>query len=278
VTEIIYAEDAGRYHANDGKTLGSTRIRDFMDHGPVWWRLRYIDGAIRGPETSDAMRQGSLLDCMMTEPQDFARRYVAKPEGMSFATKDGKAWRDAQPAGIEIVPAEWIAIAEDCVRAIGAHHTAADMLAHPRRKNQVTLRHALPNGLVLQSRPDFLMLDPDSKTGWYIDLKKTDDLDGFGRKAIDFGYHRQLAICQWLAMRAGYKIDAYLLAAEWQRGSRCRLFRMPEIALDAGWIEVKTVVDEIAQRFADDDWTDDDTGDVADLDIPDWMIRKMGGA
>lgn len=275
MTDIIQSEDIRRYHSAGPRSLGSTRISHFRERGPVWWHLRYVTGEIPAHETSDAMRQGSLLDCMMTEPATFARRYVAKPDGMSFATKDGKEWRSMQPEGIEIVPAEWIRIAEDCCRAVGGHMAAAEMLADARCTKQTTLRHKLDNGITIQSRPDFLMLDNESKTGWYIDLKKTDDIDGFGRKAIDYGYHRQLSLCQFLAAKAGYRIDAYLLAVEWQRGARARLFRMPESALEAGWIECHQTISDIAFRFADNDWSDDNDGEVEDLDIPDWMMRKI---
>lgn len=277
MTDIIHNEPIGPYHGRDAKTLGSTRIGHYREHGPVWWDLRYNQGAVQQPEASEAQRQGSLLDCMMTEADQFPSRYIAKPRNMSFATKEGKAWRAEQPDGVEIVPGEWIEIATDCCRAIGEHQTAADMIGDPRCGRQVSLRHALGNGLTLQSRPDFLLLNGDM-TGWYIDLKKTDDLDAFGRKAIDYGYHRQLALAQWLAARAGYRIDAYLLVAEWQRGSRARLFKMPERCLEIGWLEVKQTVDEIAQRFADNDWADDHDGGVDELEIPGWMMAKMEAA
>jgi hypothetical protein len=148
-------------------------------------------------------------------------------------------------------------------------------MSDPRMKCQVSLINKLPNGLTLQSRPDFLMLDEATKRGWYIDLKKTDDLAGFGRKAIDYGYHRQGAIAQWLAAAAGYRIDFYLLAVEWQRGARARMFQVGDHILDAGWREAKDTIDEIAQRFADDDWTDDHDGSVDGLEVPEWMMRKM---
>ena len=274
MTDIIHNEPISTYHGRDSKTLGSTRISHFREHGPVWWDLNYNQRCLPRTETSDAMRQGSLLDCMLTEAATFESLYIAKPRNMSFATKEGKAWRDAQPDGIEIVPSEWIEIGTDCCKAVGEHKTASEMLGDPRTGRQVTLRHLLPNGLTLQSRPDFLLLNED-KTGWYIDLKKTDDLDAFGRKAIDYGYHRQLALCQWLAARAGYRIDAYLLAVEWQRGSRARLFKMPERCLEIGWQEVKETVDEIADRFKDQDWSDDHDGEVDELEIPGWMLARM---
>ena len=81
-----------------------TRISQFRDRGAPWWHLRYVLGQIPPNDPSEAMRQGSLLDTMMTEPHALERRYVAKPDGMSFANKDGKAWREVgDPAAVEAV-------------------------------------------------------------------------------------------------------------------------------------------------------------------------------
>lgn len=43
---------------------------------------------------------GRLVHCMLLQPELIEAEYVAKPEGMTFASKDGKAWRDAQTATI----------------------------------------------------------------------------------------------------------------------------------------------------------------------------------
>lgn len=44
---------------------------------------------------SDAMAFGTAVHMAVFQPTLYAETYVAKPDGMSFATKDGKAWRDA---------------------------------------------------------------------------------------------------------------------------------------------------------------------------------------
>lgn len=45
---------------------------------------------------TDAMRIGTLAHAMILEGKDLRHLYAIKPAGMSFATKEGKAWRDAQ--------------------------------------------------------------------------------------------------------------------------------------------------------------------------------------
>jgi len=47
-------------------------------------------------EETDAMRIGTLAHAMILEGKDLRDMYAIKPAGMSFATKEGKAWRDAQ--------------------------------------------------------------------------------------------------------------------------------------------------------------------------------------
>jgi len=47
-------------------------------------------------EETDAMRVGTLAHAMILEGKDLRDLYAIKPAGMSFATKDGKAWRDEQ--------------------------------------------------------------------------------------------------------------------------------------------------------------------------------------
>lgn len=47
-------------------------------------------------EESDAMKVGTLAHAMILEGKNLLDMYAIKPAGMSFANKEGKAWRDAQ--------------------------------------------------------------------------------------------------------------------------------------------------------------------------------------
>lgn len=56
-------------------------------------------------EQKPSLRRGSLLHTLVLEPDTLTARYRIKPDGMTFVTKEGKAWRDETPAGVEIVTA-----------------------------------------------------------------------------------------------------------------------------------------------------------------------------
>jgi hypothetical protein len=141
---------------------------------------------------SDALRRGSLLHTMALEPHEFASRYRVKPEGMNFATKDGKAWRDATPAGVEIVT--------------DAEHKAATRQARNLR--------LLPEVAALlgsgEGEVSFFWLDEETgahckgRADWVfrspagvvlLDLKTTEDAtpEAFGRSCARYGYHTQAA-------------------------------------------------------------------------------------
>lgn len=144
-------------------------------------------------EPSDAMRRGTLLHTMALEPHAVAQRYRVKPAAMNFTTKDGKAWRDATPAGVEIVSE--------------AEHRAACVQARNLRQ--------LPELAALlgagEAEVSFFWLDEETgvhckaRADWVfasasggvvlLDLKTTEDAtpEAFGRSCARYGYHRQAA-------------------------------------------------------------------------------------
>lgn len=100
---IYFGLDAAEYHADPA--LGSSGIRDLMISP-----LRYWINSPHNPERqeddgdSDAKDLGAYLHDLLLEGG--TRDYVEKPEGMSFATKEGKAWRDDQAGRVIITHAQ----------------------------------------------------------------------------------------------------------------------------------------------------------------------------
>lgn len=70
---------------------GSSSLRA-MRRGPPA-RVRWEKD--RPSSDTDATILGTAVHSGLLTPHLFADTYVGKPEGMSFATRDGKAWRDA---------------------------------------------------------------------------------------------------------------------------------------------------------------------------------------
>lgn len=98
-SRIDYGQSAAEYHRDPA--WGSSSLKA-MRKGPparVMWERE-------NPHTSDAMALGTALHCMVLTPAIFSQDYAVKPDGMSFATKDGKSWREANTKPFILTHAE----------------------------------------------------------------------------------------------------------------------------------------------------------------------------
>jgi hypothetical protein len=254
------------YHSSAPQWLSKSSILDFKKHGPQWWNMRYLLGIIPKDEPTDAMEQGNALDCMLTEPEGaFYAKYVIKPQGMNFSTKEGKAWKEKNE-GKEIIKGDDYKILLEAVEAVKMNPIWPLI---DSSKKQCTLRRQTNLGFGFQSRPDFIA------GNIYIDLKKTYNLETFGRDAINFGYHYQASLADFCAADDGLRFEKYLLVAcEWDRGSRCRVFEIPQMAIDAARIELVTISQEISDRLKSGNW-EDIQSEPQPLEIPAYLARKL---
>lgn len=261
------------YHASTPRWWSKTSLRNFQSLGPAWTKLAYIDKCLM-QETPGGALQGAALDCLLTEGVDsFGERFVIKPEGMSFATKEGKQWKsDNVGEGMDVLPHDdWLILADaaDAVRRCCEWPEIEKALAqHTCRRDQPAL------GVGLQARPDWM--GPNVGKVW--DLKKTRDLSRFGAQAIDLGYHLQAAIAGWCLAGDGVAIErSYLVAVEWERGARCRVYEIPHDVLEHADREMRKAVAEIAERITSGNWTDRQESPEL-LNVPAWVQRKMEAA
>lgn len=250
--------------------LSKTSIRDFAEHGPAHWNLTYNTREIERTKPG-GVEQGLALDCWLTEGQDvFQGRYVIKPDGPEGdgRTTAGKAWKAAHADKL-ILSQDDNLILQDAVFAVQSlpcYGEISNSLA------QATIRRKAGGAMFgLQSRPDWL-----SQDGTILyDLKKTRDLDRFGAQAIDIGYHTQAALAGYCLGGEGIALEiAYLVAVEWERGARARVFEIPEDVMLHAWNELQETCGEIARRMEEGDWTDIQAKPEP-LEIPGWMRRKM---
>ena len=84
------------------------------------------------PEPTPALVFGTLLHRAALEPHKLGGSFAVKPEGMSFVSKEGKAWRDAQTLPI-ITEEQNIALA-GAAASVAAHPAAAAILADAKRE------------------------------------------------------------------------------------------------------------------------------------------------
>lgn len=142
---------------------------------------------LRNPMASTpAMRFGSIVDCLVLEPDDFEQRYLVAPE-MDRRTREWKAWRDDHPAADrEIITQDEYARALSCRAAIMLHDEAGRLVSES--DHQVSWRGTI-DGAAVKGRADMV-----AQSGWWVaDLKTTQDCSehAFGRSAAAYKYFHQ---------------------------------------------------------------------------------------
>lgn len=105
---IVENMPAGEYH--NAPAWGAHSLKA-MRKGPparvLWERDNRVE--------SDAMAFGTALHMAVLQPDIYAAIYVAKPDGMSFATKEGKAWREDHQGFLILTHAEAVTINAMCL-------------------------------------------------------------------------------------------------------------------------------------------------------------------
>lgn len=266
------------YHAAEHPS--KSKLEEFAEFGPQHYHARFVAKTIPG-KSSDAFTVGNGFECYLFQgPEEFAKHYAPQPVGMKLSTKAGMAWEAEQGLACRaIISAKDFAPFEDMRKAVMANPIARKLLSQGRP--QATVRRELPAfGFTVQARPDWLSLEPCAPytSGAYlVDLKTTTNLLQFNRDCCDYGYNRQFALGQWLLAREGIQAEAFALVIEKKLAPRCRVLRIPEIALADGWASIKADLERVAECYRTGNWSDEQT-EIQDVEVPVWQMRKMEGA
>jgi hypothetical protein len=239
---ITNIETMDEYHRN--AAIGSGDIRDFI-RSPQLYRDRQ-DGVIPDKDTP-AMRLGTLTHMAFLEPERYASSVVTKPEGMSFATKEGKAWRDAHE-GKEIVTE---------MESANIHHMRNRMPDEVRTMlasglSEVTVRNKLA-GFDVQCRADHW----DRPGNMVYDLKTISAIEKVEGQIYKMGYHIQ---AQWyrrvIEAETGKIPTMRLIFAETAPPYRWRVVQLDvdyQLLADQ---QIDDALEGIASRTKSGDWSD----------------------
>jgi exodeoxyribonuclease VIII len=164
-----------------------------LDRSPFHCWALHIDPNRPASAPTDAMRMGSLLHTLVLEPGEVASRYIVKPDGMSFASREGKAWRDAVPAGAQIISHTDHATAQAMAKALRSQPLISEVLASGFAESTCIWTDEA-TGLRCKARPDWIH---PTRPGACIalDVKTIDDLthDSVSKAIARYAYHRQQA-------------------------------------------------------------------------------------
>lgn len=175
---------------------GSSALEAFGTMGLERWAYEYAGEGRYSGASSKFAAGGGALDALVTANKSFADCFAVKPEGMTFSTKEGKAWRDLQ-GGKEIIDAKQ---QQEILSALPRVKEAISILADGRPVSyQVTLRGGI-EGLEVQTRPD-IWIDGDLLD--VTDLKYVSDIAGFVRGFVGSRYEIQAALAWDLIEQTG---------------------------------------------------------------------------
>jgi len=177
--------------------------------------------------------------------------FVTRPDGLSFTTKEGKAWRDAQSLPIlTLSEAESI---ESMRVSLDNHPIARSVLRSGGQVEVSCFKRDAATGLLLKGRADYLTADINGLTT-IVDLKTCGFGDAsenaFAREVAKWSYHRQ----------AAFYLDLFgatfflFIAAEKESPYALNCFHLDAESVAQGRAENARALASIAQAEADGAW------------------------
>lgn len=226
----------------EGEFLGSSALHSWGAMSLEGWSAEHLEKAYSSTG-SKYTAGGSALDALLTGDPS-GKRIAVKPEGMTFATKEGKAWK-LENADAEIIDADQKAEidaalprAREAIEVFRRLHGAEPVY-------QATLRGEV-SGVKIQTRPD-IMVGPAVPDLKYINPQ---NFASFDRTFIDSRYYLQAGLFYGLGREAGIAdpLVSFLLLESGTTHPRCRVADVPRNVLSSAWDRVRTICDEIAGR------------------------------
>jgi hypothetical protein len=200
---------AEHYHTDPGVSNGMLAA---MAKSPAHCFGLYLDPSRPARPVTEAMGLGTLTHCAILEPDSLKQRYVVKPPGMNFSTKEGKAWRDAQTPGVQIVSFDDMQAAKLMGDAVRKVPVLAKLFGSGIAESSVFWDDPATK-LRCRARPDWMHFT-GARSAVAVDLKTIDDLtpQKVERAIAGYGYHRQQAHYSNGIRAAGIHLEEFVFA------------------------------------------------------------------
>jgi exodeoxyribonuclease VIII len=256
----------GQYRAAEGI---SKSLLDWIapPRTPAHYRAK-VDGLIADEQTP-AMRLGSMIHRAILEPETVAGAWVVKPEGMNFATKEGKEWKAAQTQ--PIITADEDATIVGMRDSVHAHPAVKRVLANAR--TEVSLFANGEDGVLRKARIDAL---PESGNV-IVDIKscQSADPDMMAKSVVSYRYDVQAAyyldICKLLGID---KSEFLFVCVEKQPPYAVAVYALDQDAIEWGRKQYQRDLATIKHCEAEDHWPSF-TQDITTLALPAWAQKQM---
>lgn len=271
---LRYDLPAEQYHSIPAMSAGGLKR---MQQSPAHFYGMQLDPNRPPPgDPSPALVNGTLVHCALFEPASLDSRYVIKPEGMSFSTKEGKAWRAEQSRII-----------------VDAGLMAAVRMQSARLRDLPELGALLAEGVgecsafwideqtgeLCKCRPDWASPAGDGVV--IVDGKTCQDgsPEGFGRSIWNYKYHLQAA---WYAdgyeRATGKKVHGFVFAAvESAWPHQAAAYMLGDDVLDAARRENRRLLNLYAECKRTGEWPGY-APSISLINLPTWATRQLENA
>jgi exodeoxyribonuclease VIII len=251
------------YHSDVSRVSNS--MLSLLKDSPRKFYNRYELGKVDKP--TDAMKFGSLLHCVVLEPEEVIHRFAVMPN-VDGRTKEGKAIKAAfyqESQGKEIIDADAFSNATIAGGFARMHNEYAWFADNPGLIERPICFEV--DGVACKAKPDNVYVERE--VIW--DLKSTDDAspNGFAKSVVKYGYHRQAAFYQEAVWQEyGVQCRFLFLAVEKQYPWECAVYELDSDAIRKGEEEIGALLAEYKHRKATDNWEQVWSSGVVPLSLP----------
>lgn len=250
--------------------LGSTSIKTMATGTPRSYWAKHVDPERTPFVPTEAMKQGSLVDCLITCPDTFDERYLLMPidapkrptSAQLNAKKPAEAtieaiqwWHDfaAELGEREVLGQEWLTNALRIVDVLNADATIGPILAMERASQQAHFWTDAEHGIEVKYKSDC-----ETEDGSLLDLKKGASAAPrwFSKQAYQLAYDLQLAhYGLGYADLHGKPPTRYgFIVYQWAWPHECSLLVADEDYIAMGHDRRNEALELIAKCEAEDHW------------------------
>lgn len=270
ITPGIISQPAADYHASDAVSNSRLSALRAPEGCPAIYCALHIDKT-RAEEETPAMVLGSITHRILLEPETVESAWHEKPEGMTFTTKEGKAWRE-EHQGRPIITNEQGSAMRGMLRSVMAHPAARKIIANSDRERSA---YADDKGMLLKARFDLV---PRWEGADFIaDIKTclSSDNESAGVTAYKMGYHRQAAFYLRVANLLGLKRTRFVFI--WVEKEPPYLVNVAEMdpeLVAAGETDIRRDLQVLRNCFAENKWPG--RGDsISMFSAPRWALKEI---
>jgi hypothetical protein len=251
------------------KAVSKSLICDFIED-PAAWKSSGKKVATK------AMKAGSILDCLLTEPDQFHNRYIMSRYD-KFQSNESKAWKqEMEDAGVEVLKQSEFDEAQAQVIAIKNKPEAAALMKGA--DFQVAFRHKTKHPFDNKGLID--ILPPDKET--IVDVKKCVSSALESKRALrkyiyDWSYHIGAgAYCDGFSVASGEERTRFKHIFVGDKPPyRVAVVELPIAAIMFGADIYRNGVNRFATCLETNHWPSIWDGEV-ELDLPEYAYNEGG--